>query len=232
MKDLLICIIFFNEKINIYKAINQIKKKNVNFLLIDDGSNDGSSENLKKKYKKKVITHKYNKGYGAVVKTAFFYAKKKNYKYLAIFPGDNQRKYKDIKKMYKLIKKKNYDYIVGSKFHLLTKIPLRRKIGNVFFSKLSNFWGNKNKDILSGFKIYNINRCYNVTKFCPNDYSFDLVFNYLSSYNKLNYTETKVFCNYKNQTSKMNNLLFIAWSMIISLLKSKLSIGKCIDVQK
>lgn len=226
-KKFLICVIFYNEKKNMAKTIKQLKTVKYDVLYVNDGSTDTNYDYLKKNKKNKFISHKYNLGYGAAVKTASKYAKKKGYKFFGIFPGDNQRKINDLIKLFQLIK--NYStelaYISGSKFHLLKKIPLHRKFGNVFFSQLSKYWGNNTKDILSGFKVYNTLSTYKIIQSAPNDYSFDLFVNLYTNILKKKYYEINVSCNYKNQTSKMNNLFLIFFHMIrtifVTLIKKK-----------
>ena len=217
MKKLIIAVIFYNEINNVHKTLNQIKKSKMDFILIDDGSDDGTLDIIKKE-NYKLISHGKNEGYGGVVKTAANYAKKNNYDYFAIFPGDNQRKISDVDLMYKkLTSDKNLSFVIGSKFHLLKEIPLKRKLGNIFFSKLSKFWGNNTNDVLSGFKIYKTKDCYQIITYCPNNYTLDLIFNYLSNKKKLKYSEVDVNCNYKGQTSKIKNLVLTFFEMIKEL---------------
>lgn len=219
MKKLLVAVIFYNELNNVHKTLDQIREKKMDIILIDDGSNDGTLEVIKKE-KYKLIYHKKNEGYGKAVKTAANYANDNNYDYFAIFPGDNQRKFLDIDLMFKkLIENENLSFIVGSKFHLLKDIPLQRKIGNIFFSKLSKSWGNYTDDVLSGFKIYKTKDCYELINYCPNDYTLDLIFNYISNKKKLKYLEIDVNCNYINQTSKIKNLILTFFKMINELIK-------------
>lgn len=220
MDDLIISIPFYNEKKNLVKTLDQVKNEK-NLLLIDDGSTDGYS--LDEKYKKKLIKHRQNMGYGKAVKSASLYARQNNYKYFVIFPGDNQRDFKDVKKLYEqIVSDQNIAYVVGSKFHLLPTVPFRRKIGNLLFSKISRLWGNKNQDVLSGFKIYNNEKCFEVINKCPDDYSFDLAFNFLSNKKSLLSKELYTFCNYKNQTSKIKNLFYTFLVMIYGLLRTSL----------
>lgn len=227
MNKILVSVIFYNEIQNIKKTLKQIRNTSYDYLFVDDGSNDGSSK-IVNKTNYKIIRHNKNQGYGKAVKTSVKYARRNGYEYLAIFPGDNQRKIQDINKMYKkIISNKYLTFVVGSKFHLLKDIPFKRKIGNLFFSKISKIWGNNNKDVLSGFKIYKIKKCHKTISLCPNDYTFDLVFNYLSSKKKNKAAEIDVSCNYINQTSKIKNLVatFIQMmkQLILYFIKNKLS---------
>jgi glycosyltransferase involved in cell wall biosynthesis len=243
--NLLLAVPFYNEEKKIKRCLQQLlkyrsrikinshKKKErereregdegaarFDIVFINDGSFDNSVNLIKKILKNNfvILNHKINKGYGAAVKTAFKYALKKNYKYFIIFPSDNQRRLKDIFVMLNLIKQKKLDYVVGSKFHLMDKIPLYRKKGNLFFSFLSKLWLNKTSDVLSGFKIYCVNKALGkIILNCPNNYSFDLVLNFYSNIKKMKFNEINVHCDYKDHSSKMNNVFFIFFSMLFDL---------------
>jgi len=229
MNKILCAVLCYNNDNTIRKVINdtcKIKKKfDVIFI------NDGSSDNTKKilyLFKTKVINHNKNLGYGGAVNSAFKYAIKKKYKYLAIFPGDNQRYIRDLLKMYQTIKSSKLDLIVGSKYKILADIPLHRKIGNIFFSKIAKiFWNSKIKDVLSGFKIYKVGAYRKYYKFFPNNYSFDLVLSQLVSLKQLKFSEIHVKCRYNIHTTSMENfykfnkknIIFIATMMLIDVIK-------------
>lgn len=228
-KDFLICILFFNEEKNLKTLIPILKNYKNNFLFINDGSND-NSVNLIKKTKYKLKSHKKNYGYGSAVKSAIRYAYKNGYEYCGILPGDNQRKINDLLKMYNLIKNSKYDIVVGSKLRKI-KIPFPRNIGNIFFSKLfSLFFNYKNKDVMSGFKIYRTKKVYQYLSIMPNNYSFDVLLNYMIVKKKIETHQISVFCNYKNQSSKITNIfttsLIIFYQLIETIIKFKFSNGK------
>lgn len=218
-KNLLVGIIFYNELNNLRRLILNIpKNKNYDICFVNDGSTDGSENLIPKKFT--TISHKYNKGYGAAVKSVFLLAKKKKYKYVCIFPGDNQRKFLDIEKLYKVTNsKKKYDIIIGSKFHKIKFIPFRRKIGNQFFSLISRSWNNKILDVMSGFKIYKVKTTYKLLKILPQNYSFDVCLNYLSCKENFLLKEKDVFCNYKDQTSKMTSIIYVSLKILFDLFR-------------
>ena len=71
----------FNESKTILKVINQIKaikKIKKQIILVDDGSDDGTRQLIKKKLKDKVdkvVFHKVNKGKGAAIISSIRYIK-------------------------------------------------------------------------------------------------------------------------------------------------------------
>ena len=122
----------------------------------------------------------------------------------------------------------SYDLVLGSKYQILEKIPLHRKIGNVFFSFVAKIFRRcQLKDVLSGFKIYKINSFYKYLHILPNDYSFDLVLSQLISLNKMKFKEIDVKCRYNNNTTSMKgifkldkkNILFVGLKMITDTLR-------------
>ena len=228
-KDFLICILFFNEEKNLKKLIPILKNYKNNFLFINDGSND-NSVNLIKKTKYKLKSHKENYGYGAAVKSAIRYAYKNGYKYCGVLPGDNQRKINDLLKMYNQIKNNKYDIVAGSKLNA-NRIPFLRSFGNFLFSKLfSIFFNYKNKDVMSGFKIYRTEIVNQYLSILPNNYSFDVLLNYIIVKKKIKTHQISVFCNYKNQSSKITNIfitsLIIFYQLIEIIIKFKFSNDK------
>lgn len=225
MKKTLCAILTYNNSNTIFKVIQEKKKlKNIcDVIFINDGSTDRTAKVLKS-HKFILINHKKNLGYGQAVKSAFKYARNHKYKYLAIFPADNQRYVKDLKVMIKNIEKFSFDLVLGSKYQLLKKIPLYRKIGNIFFSSIAKvLWNCKIEDVLSGFKIYKIKLFYKYLDILPNDYSFDIVISQLVSLNKMKFKELNVKCRYNKNTTSMKgifkfhkkNIIFIGLKMIV-----------------
>ena len=109
--------------------------------------------------------------------------------------------------MYNQIKNNKYDIVVGSKLNA-NRIPFLRSFGNFLFSKLfSIFFNYKNKDVMSGFKIYRTEKVNQYLSILPNNYSFDVLLNYIIVKKKIKTHQISVFCNYKNQSSKINNII-------------------------
>ena len=219
---ILCAIPFFNEKKNLKNLIRDLEKNKMylkeyfDFIFIDDGSDDGSVK-IVSNYD--YIVNKKNLGYGSTIKIAISYGIKKKYSHISVMPGDYQRNFEDLLKLREeLLQNKDCDLINGSKLHL-KEIPFWNKATNIFFSfyiRLLNMSKN-NTDVLSGFRIYNLNSLGNFYSILPNDYAFDSCFflNMLKSKKKIR--NVNVFANYKNQTTKMKFKAIVFFKIFIKL---------------
>ena len=101
----------YNEKNFLTKILNKlikIKIKKLQIIIVDDGSNDGSTRILKNTYLKnkkinKIIFHNKNYGKGSAIKSAQKYIKGD---YVVIQDADLEYDPKDLVKIYSYIKKK------------------------------------------------------------------------------------------------------------------------------
>ncbi len=183
---LTIIIPVYNEKrylrLLLHKVI-KIKKIKTQMIVVDDGSNDGSSDILKKEFSKikkidKIIFHKKNLGKGAAIKSAQKFIKGE---YVAIQDADLEYNPKDLVKIYKKMILKKYKVVYGSRVLNKNKFQntknfthLVRIWGNIFLTKFSNFI-NKQKltDAHTCYKVFetkifkNINLKEKGFAFCP-----------------------------------------------------------------
>lgn len=142
-------------KLMITKSLKVLKKigKKFEIIIIDDYCPQNSGKialSFSKKIKKiKVIFHKYNKGYGAALKTGL-----KNCKNDWIFMIDGDNEY-DVNEIFKLMREsKNNDLIITYRFK--KKYQLYRKIISWFYNLILRFIFNINfKDISSGSRLVN-----------------------------------------------------------------------------
>jgi len=149
---------YYDEK-NIDKVVNkavkvleELKLKDYEVIIIEDGSPDRTGEvadELAKKYEKvRVIHHEKNMGYGATLKDGFLSAK---LDYVFYSDGDNQFDLEDIKKFVALIPyteivvgyRKKKQYSLYRKFTSLSYNYLLKLIFDI------NYW-----DIDCAFKLF------------------------------------------------------------------------------
>lgn len=220
MKNKVLCAIpCFNESYNLPNLFNDLALTNVanicDIIFINDFSSDNSKELiLNEGYQ--LINHKENLGYGQSVQSGYNYAVQNCYEAIIIFPGDHQRSASDLIKLIEKYRNSDYDIVTGSKFHIYSQKygPIRRRIGNQIFSKMAKYlWGSPIEDVLSGFKIYNINKVKPFFDILPKGYPFDIVFSLYAARFDLKVSELPVNCRYDDHTTKMKSVILVSIKM-------------------
>ena len=168
---ILLFIVTYKASYRVVKVINEIplkyfKKYNYKILISDDSSKDSTIEYMKvikKKYKKIILNfNKKNIGYGANIKRCMNYAYRNGYDYAAMIHGDNQYSPKYLKKIFNLILKKKSAAVTGSRMKHKNKalkggMPVYKFIGNVFLTKIFNFFNKSNfSDCHTGYWVYDL----------------------------------------------------------------------------
>ena len=165
MNGLSIIIPALRERQNLKKLIsithNSVKKiKNFEIIIVDDDSNDGSIELLKKltfKFKKlKFIIRK--KKPRDLCKSCTLGFTKSRYNNIVVMDGDLQHRPQEINKLYSVFLKKNCDFVVGSRNLFKKKnkgLKFYRLVTSIFLIIAVNILLNfKTSDPMSGFFIF------------------------------------------------------------------------------
>ncbi len=157
----LIALPAFNESKNIGFIISQIKKKyDLDILVIDDGSTDGTQEQLSKIDNITSIVHEKNLGYGQTIIDAFNYAILNRYDGIITMDCDGQHVTDELQIFLTQIEK--YDIVSGSRYlkqnnKFDPKIPPDRYAINMEISKILNVITTLNlTDSFCGFKAYKV----------------------------------------------------------------------------
>ena len=118
-EKVLVCIPAFNESANIINVVNDILKAippDFDLLVIDDGSEDLTGDICRMRGIK-VITHIFNMGYGAALKTGYQYATENGYDIVIQMDGDGQHDACNIIPIYqRLCEDDSPDIVIGSRF--------------------------------------------------------------------------------------------------------------------
>ena len=139
----------FNEAGSIGQVVRELRAAAPwhEVLVVDDGSNDGTTGRAAQDAGARVVRHPYNKGNGASVKTAIRSA---NSEWLAIVDADGQHAPIDAVRLVALLGE--YDLVVGAR-HPWTQATAGRRIGNALLNWLASYLtGRPIPDLTSGFR--------------------------------------------------------------------------------
>jgi len=152
----LIIIPTYNEEKIIENTINSIKKIHYNFIVINDGSTDGTWNILFNKLNKhQKYSYSPNIGKGYAIKIGAKLAFSMGYDYVLIYDADNQFNLDDINQ-FELALKLNPDakIIIGNRLHNPKGMPFIRKITNKLMSFIISYLiKQKVYDSQCGFKL-------------------------------------------------------------------------------
>lgn len=154
-KDLIIVVPVYNEYKNLEFFLKINKKYLKNILFVDDGSNDGTLDFLKKN-KLNYISLPSNFGGGFALRIGYAQAIRNKIKFVGTIDADNQHRIIDIQYFKRYLKKNiSYDVVIGSRLLKTKKIASIRTFGIYFF----NFFfflitGKKISDCSSGIKCF------------------------------------------------------------------------------
>lgn len=130
----------YNEEKAISGVIIEVSKLSIvdEVIVVDDGSTDSTKQKAAESGAR-VISHKYNRGYGASLKTGIINSKNE---IIAFIDADGQHNPEDLVRMHEYIA--DHDMISGAR-QKGNHSPLWRQPGKRFISMLANY--------LAGYKI-------------------------------------------------------------------------------
>lgn len=167
MNKALICPVAYNENVKLKSVIERYLKSPVfgktDYLVVDDASDDGTSEMIAGFAAQgvKTIRHEKRSGVGAAIRTAIYYAKEKGYEVLVIMAGNNKDNPDEIPRLLDRIFKENYDFVQGSRYLHPASIggdmPFYRKISTRLYPFiLSVLTKTKVTDATNGFRAFRL----------------------------------------------------------------------------
>ncbi|MGY8988324.1 MAG: DUF2062 domain-containing protein, partial [Flavobacteriales bacterium] len=171
------CVIIptFNNDKTLEKVLKEVLDICKNIIVVNDGSDDNTSQILKNFSDKiNIIPHKENKGKGQSLRDAFEYAIKKDFEYGITIDSDGQHYPADINLFIEAIAKHPDSIIVGARDMDQVGIPKKSSFGN----KFSNFWfwaetGISLSDTQTGFRLYPLNKMSGI-RFFTTKFEFEI----------------------------------------------------------
>lgn len=137
-------------------------------IVVDDGSTDDSFREVEKFKNVTLLTHPYNRGYGAALKTGFRNA---SHEIVVTLDADGQHVPSEIEKLLGELRN-GYDMVVGCRADHKSS-PASRLIGKWALHKLVNYLlGEKIPDLNPGFRAIRRDVILRYLHLCSNQFSF------------------------------------------------------------
>ncbi len=167
MSKILVCPVAFNEHVKLKNAIERFLKSaaygKVDYLIVDDGSTDGTTEMIVSYASSgvKTIKHGQRSGVGVAIRTAINHAKVRGYEILVIMAGNDKDNPEEIPRLIDPIVKEGYDFVQGSRYKGANGIggdmPFYRKVATKLHPLLmSIITGQKITDSTNGFRAFRL----------------------------------------------------------------------------
>lgn len=153
----------FNEVKTVNEVLDEVKRFSSDVLVVDDGSTDGTLEQLQQRDDIFLTLHPSNRGYGAALATAFQYAMDQDYDVVVTIDCDGQHEPQRIPQFVEEISKRQVDMISGSRYlqtfdHDSQPPEQRRAINHTITQELNEQLCLDITDAFCGFKAYRVER--------------------------------------------------------------------------
>jgi glycosyltransferase involved in cell wall biosynthesis len=165
MSKFLTALPVFNEKHSVSSVLDLVCEYSPQVLVVDDGSNDGSSDILQRRKDIHLVQHPENRGYGAALQTAFDYAIEKEFEVIVTIDCDGQHEPQRIQQFVNVCCQTGADIISGSRYRTSStnengsssKPPADRRLINRQITEMLNRRLNLElTDAFCGFKAYRV----------------------------------------------------------------------------
>ena len=228
----------YNENANISTLISKIRdidiKINLDVLIIDDGSPDGTASTIKQLMlndsRLHLIERKKKNGLASAYCDGFKWAIKNNYDYVIQMDADLSHSPNDVIKF--IDKIHMYDVIIGSRYKTGVNVvnwPLRRLVLSYFANIYARiFTGINIYDLTSGYKCINVDvlKEIDLNKIKSEGYSFQIEMNFIFANKGFKLTEVPIIFHDRTVgESKMSKRIIFEAIFRVPLFRVKKILG-------
>ncbi len=200
------------------KDLEHYTKEGHEIIIIDDGSDDGGTEILKKSNLIKLIIIDSNKGKGNAIKMGL---RSVNNNKVLLFDGDMEISPTEISKLMILDSINNINFVMGCRFKSLNPLKSNFDWGNFMFTSFFNIlFGLQHKDILCCAKAFYLNDI-NKYKIVSNGFDIDVELSALLSFINKQKKIIHILIDYKRRTILEGKKLkvFDGWKILLRIIK-------------
>lgn len=143
----------YNEKSAIRSAVKELKSAcpDTEIVLVDDGSDDGTSAEIATISGVTIVTHDRNRGYGAALKSGMHRA---TGRYIAWYDGDGQHRPEDLIAVVAPVVSGSHDAVIGARTGSSAQ-KLDRIVGKAVLRRVAEFLtGQRIPDLNSGLRCF------------------------------------------------------------------------------
>jgi dolichol-phosphate mannosyltransferase len=161
-RDYLVIVPTYNEIRSIGILLPQLLELNLDILIVDDGSPDGTADACRQigleSGRIVVVERKKKLGLGSAYKAGFKYGEDRGYKFLIEMDADGSHQVSDLRSLMASMETNQPDLVIGSRWisggavqNWARRRELLSRLANVYARILL---GSKVKDMTAGFRIY------------------------------------------------------------------------------
>ena len=202
-----VCVIIptYNNADTLAKVIGDVLRFTTHIIVVNDGSNDGTSEILVNYPQLDVISYSKNKGKGFALKRGFALAKEKGYDYAITIDSDGQHSADDLPAFAEKLKEEPEAIIIGSRNMEKEDIPGKSSFG----MKFSNFWfwvetGIRHPDTQSGYRLYPL-KFISPKKLLTHKFEFEIEIIVRLAWKGVKVTSVPVNVHYHNKEERISH---------------------------
>jgi glycosyltransferase involved in cell wall biosynthesis len=207
-----------NEEKNIEEVISRLKNlKDINILVVDDGSTDKTFEKASK-LGIILLRHEKNKGKGEAIKTGlkFIFENYPQAKNFVFLDADLQYLPEEVPKILEPLEKDEADFVMGCRDW--KKVPFRHRLGNwVWRTTFNLLFGTKFKDTNCGFMGLNEKAARKIVDFLHGGYILENTILVQILKNKLRIKHVPVTIIYKKKSGFLRGIRMVLGVLIFIL---------------